>query len=168
MRLILALVATVLSAPASAQDLPALEAGATVAFFGVHLIDTSLEGEVNGPRADEAARVALLEEEVHQRLRDEGFALADLGPVADELERTLNPARCNGCALRMAERLGADYALTGEVQKVSNLILSVTLALTEVEGGRLVRALAVDIRGNTDEAWLRGGRYILDNHVFRN
>ncbi len=167
MRIILALIATVILSSASAQDLLPLEPGASVAFFGIHFIDTSAEGEINGPRADEAARLALLEEQVRQRFLDEGFALVDLAPVAEEMARTLNPADCNGCELRMAERLGADYALVGEVQKVSNLILSMNLALTEVDGERLVRMLAVDVRGNTDDSWLRGGRYILNNHVFR-
>jgi hypothetical protein len=168
MRLPFAIIAAAwLGSPAGAQDLAPLEPGASVAFFGLHLIDTSAEGEINGARADEAARLELLEDEVRQRFLDEGFELVELGPVAEELARTRNPADCNGCDLRMAAELGADYALVGEVQKVSNLILSMNLALREVEGERLVRMLAVDIRGNTDESWLRGGRYILDNHVFR-
>lgn len=167
MRLPLAVLATVLGASAWAQGLAPLEPGASVAFLGLHFIDTSTEGAINGARPDETARLALLEDEVRQRVLDEGFTLADLAPVAEELARTRNPADCNGCDVRMAAELGADYALVGEVQKVSNLILSMNLALTEVEGERLVRMLAVDIRGNTDESWLRGGRYILDNHVFR-
>ncbi|TNC60387.1 DUF3280 domain-containing protein [Rubellimicrobium roseum] len=153
-----------LAAPALALD--PLEPGASVAFLGLHFIDTSTEGAYNGVREDEVARLALLEDAVRARFVAEGFELVDLAPVAEELERTLNPASCNGCDLRMAERLGADYALVGEVQKVSNLILSMNLALREVGTERLVRMLAVDIRGNTDESWLRGGRYILDRHVF--
>lgn len=159
--------AALLGSPSGAQDLAPLRPGASVAFFGLHLIDTSAEGEINGARPDEAARLALLENEVRQRFLDEGFVLVDILPVAEELARTRNPADCNGCDLRMAAELGADYALVGEVQKVSNLILAMNLALHEVESERLVRMLAVDIRGNTDESWLRGGRYILDNHVFR-
>ena len=57
--------------------------------------------------------------------------------------------------VELAERLGADYSLVGEVQKVSNLIQSMNLALREADSGNLVRMLAVDIRGNTDEAWPR-------------
>jgi hypothetical protein len=158
--------ALLLSAPGAASALEALEPGAKVAFLGIHFIDTSAEGAYNGVRADETARLALLEEEVRDRFVAEGFELVDLAPVAEELGRTLNPARCNGCEVRMAERLDADYSLVGEVQKVSNLILSMNLALREADSGDLVRMLAVDIRGNTDDSWLRGGRYILDNHVF--
>jgi hypothetical protein len=155
-----------LTLPGAAPALEALEPGAKVAFFGLTFLDTSTEGDINGVREDETARLALLEESVRARFEEEGFDLLDLGPVAEEMARTRSPADCNGCDLRMAERLGADYSLVGEVQKVSNLILSMNLALREVESGDLVRMLAVDIRGNTDDSWLRGGRYILNNHVF--
>lgn len=159
---------TLVVAPAAAQpDLPPLAPEADVAFFGLHFIDTSTEGEINGVRADETARLALLDEAVAERFVAEGYTLADLAPVAETLEPTRNPAKCNGCAVRMAEELGADYALVGEVQKVSNLILSMNLVLRTVPEGEIVRALAVEIRSNTDESWLRGGDYILDNHIFR-
>ncbi|NAZ37910.1 DUF3280 domain-containing protein [Rubellimicrobium sp. CFH 75288] len=164
MRHLLLLLLLFVAGPASALE--ALRPGAKVAFFGITFLDTSLEGELAGPREDETARLALLEDLVRQRFETEGFDLVALDPVAEELARTRNPADCNGCDLRMGARLGADYALVGEVQKVSNLILSMNLALREVESGRLVRMLAVDIRSNTDESWLRGGRYILDRHVF--
>jgi hypothetical protein len=67
----------------------------------------------------------------------------------------------------MADRLGADYVLVGEVQKVSNLIISMNLVMRDVESGVMVRGLSVDVRSNTDESWLRGMRYILKNHFFK-
>lgn len=167
MRLIsLTLAAALATASGAALALEPLDPDGSVAFFGIHFIDTSAEGAYNGVREDEVARLALLEDAVRDRFVEEGHELVDLAPVAEELARTRSPADCNGCDLRMAERLGADYSLVGEVQKVSNLILSMNLALREVETGRLVRMLAVDIRSNTDESWLRGARYILNNHVF--
>ena len=66
----------------------------------------------------------------------------------------------------MGQKLGADYVLVGEVQKVSNLILSMNLILRETGEGKMVRGLSVDIRSNTDESWLRGIRYILKNNIF--
>ena len=160
------LVAVLLALPGAASALEALQPEAKVAFLGIHFIDTSTEGAINGVRADETARLALLENAIRERMSAEGFDLIDIAPVSEELDRTLNPANCNGCEVRMAEELGADYSLVGEVQKVSNLIQSMNLAMRDVETGALVRMLAVDIRGNTDDAWLRGGRYILNNHFF--
>jgi hypothetical protein len=109
----------------------------------------------------------LTEDYIRQTLEEHGLVLVDLGPVAEEMARTVNPADCNGCELRMARQLGARYAVVSEVQKVSNLILSMNLYVRDAETGANLRGLAVDIRGNTDESWLRGIRYILRNAVFR-
>ena len=53
------------------------------------------------------------------------------------------------------------------MQKVSNLILNVNLVVEEASTGRTLRAESVDIRGNTDESWSRGLRYLLNERMFR-
>ena len=63
--------------------------------------------------------------------------------------------------------MGSDYAISGEVQKVSNLIQSVNLYIREAGTGRQLAGGAVDIRGNTDEAFQRGYSYLLRNIIFR-
>ncbi|MBK5933310.1 uncharacterized protein DUF2380 [Rhodovulum imhoffii] len=145
---------------------PAL-AGSKVAFFGMHMLDTSLQTAELGQNPEEVARVQMLHDMVEARFRSEGYLLVDLSPVAEELNRVKNPAKCYGCDTRMAARLGADYALVGEVQKVSNLILTLNLQMRETRTGTMVRGAVVDIRGNTDESWRRGMRYILDNRIFK-
>ena len=67
----------------------------------------------------------------------------------------------------MAQKLNAGLVLVGEVQKVSNLILSMNLVMRDVETGRMVRGQSVDIRSNTDDSWLRGIRYILKYNFFK-
>src|SRR6185312_3664567 len=94
-----------------------------IAVFDFELIDTSLEGATNGPRADEQARLA----EVSQRLRDElaqsgKFRVVDIAPVAAEAKAAHLQA-CGGCDGDFAKRVGAKLSITGTVQKVSNLIL---------------------------------------------
>ncbi|TCO71679.1 DUF3280 domain-containing protein [Rhodovulum euryhalinum] len=153
------------AAPLAAQSV-ALKPGADVAFYGITFLDTSTEGAYFGAREDEQARIRLLEEEVRARFGEEGLVLLDLAPVAEELGRIANPADCYGCEIRMGKKLGADYVLVGEVQKVSNLILSMNLVLRDVETGAMARGMSVDIRSNTDDSWLRGIRYILKNNVF--
>ena len=159
----LALILIAFAAPAPAQD---IWQDQRAAYFGVTLVDTSLEGELGGPRADEAARVTLIADRLAEALEAHGLILADLAPVRTELDRTANPADCYGCALRMAEALGARYAVVAEVQKVSNLILSMNVVIRETGSGRPVRALAVDVRSNTDESWLHGMNYILRHGIF--
>jgi hypothetical protein len=138
-----------------------------VAFFGLYFIDTSTEGAINGVRADETARTSMATSLVADDLTARGFVLVPTDPVADKLAKVTNPARCNGCDVAMAVELGADYALAGEVQKVSNLILNLNLVLRDAKTGKNVRAGSVDIRGNTDESWQRGFRYLLKNIIFR-
>lgn len=140
--------------------------GRSAAFFGVTYLDTSLEGAVNGPRTDETARVALVQGELASALEAHGLTLVDLAPVSDELARIVNPADCYGCEVRMATALDATYAVVSEVQKVSNLIQSMNVVVREAATGNVVRAKAVDLRGNTDEAWLRAMRYLLKNGIF--
>lgn len=51
------------------------------------------------------------------------------------------------------------------VQTVSNLILSINIEVTDAASGRLVYNKPVDLRGNTDESWLRGIRYMVNSIV---
>lgn len=150
--------------PAAAQD---LKHDGTVAFLGLVFIDTSTEGAYNGVREDESARLALLEELVETRFREEGLTLLDLAPIAEELDNTVNVANCYGCELRMAAKLDADYVLVGVVQKVSNLIIAMNLVMRDVETSEVVRARSVDVRSNTDASWLRGMRYIMKTAFFK-
>ena len=142
-------------------------AGETVAFFGITLLDSSLQTAELGQDPAELARINMLEELVAERFAQGGYELLDLDPVADDLDRIVNPAKCYGCDTRMAAKLGADYALVGEVQKVSNLILSMNLQLRDASTGETVKGRVVDIRSNTDDSWRRGMNYILKTAFFK-
>lgn len=165
MRHVLALLAALLF-PAGVAAQEDMWQGEKAAFFGVTFIDTSTEGEINGVRPDETARVELVEEYIAETLREHGLTLVDLAPVREELDRTVNPAACNGCDVRMAQELGARYSIVSEVQKVSNLILSMNIYVRDAETGAQLRGQAVDVRGNTDDSWLRGMRAILQRNIF--
>ncbi len=144
-----------------------LEPDARVAFLGLVFLDTSTEGAYNGERADETARIVLLEKLIEERFASEGIRFMDLAPIAETLENTVNPANCYGCDVRMGKKLGADFILVGVVQKVSNLIISMNLVMREVATGTVVRARSVDVRSNTDQSWSRGMRYILKTAFFK-
>lgn len=137
-----------------------------VAFFGLTLLDTSLQTKAAGENTAEQDRLRRLEEMVAARFVQEGYELVDVEPARKEIDRVVNLAKCYGCDTRIAVQLGADYALVGEVQKVSDLILAINLQLRAAETGEMVKGGVVDIRGNTDESWQRGMRYILKNRFF--
>ncbi|WP_187430824.1 hypothetical protein ROLI_041890 [Roseobacter fucihabitans] len=137
-----------------------------VAFFGMTLLDTSLQTGATGADPAETARLAKLEDMVRDRFRTENYVLVDIEPARREIDRVANVAKCYGCDTRIATQLGADYALVGEVQKVSNLIIAMNLQLRDADTGQMIRGGVVDIRGNTDESWERGMRYLLKNRIF--
>lgn len=133
-----------------------------VAVFDLELIDTSLEGE----RTDQARRVELASNELRRLLEaSEQIELVTLEPKAAEIEEKSPLHKCNGCEEDIARALGADLEVTSVVQKTSNLILSFTITVKDVSSGKVVRAGSTDIRGNTDEMWLRGVRYLVKNRL---
>jgi hypothetical protein len=158
------LISALLLAPMAALAQPAPPPG-TATWFGLHYIDTSTEGAINGVRADETARIAMVEDFIAEDLTGRGFALTP--PPAEAVAGILNPVRSNGADTKIARGMGSDYAIAGEVQKVSNLIQSVNLTLRDAETGETVRAGSVEIRGNTDDAFRRGYSYLLRNVIFR-
>jgi hypothetical protein len=138
---------------------------AKVAVFDFELVDTSLQGEVDGPRADEQRRLAQSGDQVRNALTQSGrFIVIDIAPVraAAQAEHLQS---CGGCEVKFAQQLGADFAIIGVVQKVSNLILNINIYVREASTGRLVAAMSADFRGNTDESWSRATGYLLRNRL---
>ena len=154
------MLAVSLNAPASAR---VAESGAVLA---VVFLDTSTEGAYGGVRADETQRLAMLEARLREAFAEKGIEIVDRAPVQSALDRVKNPARCNKCDAKAAEALGVDLAITAEVQKVSNLILTINVFVREAGTGRPLRVGNADIRGNTDESWRRGLDWILRNRIF--
>jgi hypothetical protein len=131
------------------------------AIFGFELHDTSLQGEKQGPRADEQQRLGALDTELRDALTRSGCCTAvDLGPVALQ-SRGMDMRTCDGCDVELARKTAAKISVTGWVQKVSNLILNINVVAREVGTGKVIEAGSVDIRGNTDESWSRGLSYLL-------
>jgi Protein of unknown function (DUF2380) len=163
--LVAAIVLSALATPAPAESAgPSVPA--KVAVFDLELVDSSLQGEIEGPQAADLARLDLTIDELRKRLEQSGrYEVIDVAPAAAQIEAAGYLRSCNGCELDIAKGLGAELALIGWVQKVSNLILNMNVQIREVATGKLVFGASVDIRGNTDEAWLHGIRYLLKNRL---
>lgn len=136
-------------------------AAETLVLLPLALENTSLEPT----RPDEQARLSMLDEVVATRLREAGYELVDPTPVAADIAAQSSIRGCNGCELGFARKLDASLVAFGWVQKVSNLILNINLVVRDVATGRLRAAGSVDIRGNTDESWRRGGLYLLKYRI---
>ena len=134
----------------------------TIALMKFELVDDT------GDRAsDEAQRVrlALISQQLRVAFTENRlYTVVDNAPAAaliDDLESRLALHDCNGCDVDIGRALNADRVLTAWVQKVSNLILNINIQIRDVKTGLIVLNKSVDIRGNTDESWTRGIRYIV-------
>jgi len=136
-----------------------------VAVFDFELIDTSLQGEVDGPRKDEQERLTRAAEQLRHAMADSGrFQVVDIAPVTGAAHNS-NLQACGGCDVRLAERVGADVAISGVVQKVSNLILNMNIYLRDVHSGKPIAVMSADLRGNTDESWTRTMAWLIRNRL---
>jgi hypothetical protein len=114
-----------------------------------------------------ARRARLITAELQKELERRGmYRVLDHAPAAKLIERlraSYDLRACNGCEIDIGIALGAEHVALCWVQKVSNLILNINVEVHRVPGGEIVYAKSVDIRGNTDESWLRGVRRLVDN-----
>jgi hypothetical protein len=141
---------------------PALAADQSAAYFGFKLINSSQE-----PVDDaELARLAMVQDRLREKLVEaDRYSFVDTAAVAKKADLYENLAHCNGCDAALAKELGADVAITAEVQKTSNLILSMSIFVRDAQTGDLIGGGSADMRGNTDDTWRRAVDYIVRNRM---
>jgi len=140
----------------------AAEPAIPVAVFDVELINTSPAAST----PEEIERTRVLGQQLRDALSRSGrYRIVDLAPVRAALDQAPALRTCNGCELPLARQVGARQAVVVWVQKVSNLILNINIKIEDAATGARIRAGSVDIRGNTDETWTRGLRYLLENQI---
>jgi hypothetical protein len=151
--LALLLIAAVLPARAETPQRAAL--------FPVEFVDTSPEA----PTQAELARVKVLGVQLRDLLTKSGhYTFVDIAPVAAEAS-SRDLWNCNGCETAFAKKVGAQVSVVAWVQKVSDLILNINAVIRDTSTGKPLAAGSVDIRGNTDETWSRGLRYLAKNRL---
>ncbi len=88
----------------------------------------------------------------------------DIAPVNAQAHAN-NLQSCGGCDLRLAGEIGADLAVTGIVHKVSNLILNMIIFVRDVKAEANVAIAQADMRGDTDETWVRTVDWLVRNRL---
>ena len=133
-----------------------------LAVFDFLLVDTSPAP----PSKEEIARARMLSDALRERLAASGFyRVADPTVLRAKMADQADILHCNGCERDAAQAVGATLACYGWVQKVSNLILNINLVIEDAKTGKIVRSGSVDIRGNSDEMWQRGLRFLLEDRI---
>jgi hypothetical protein len=138
----------------------------SVAILDFELVDTSLEGANLGVDQAETARLVLISDLLRELLAASGkYSIVDIAPARPGIAEAGLIHGCNGCETGIAGSLGADRVMTGTVQKVSTLILGVQITERDVVSGEILQVAAAQIRGNTDQSWSRGVRWLVRNRL---
>ncbi len=144
----------------------------SLALMDFELIDEMRSFSTEQARREVDRRIVLITAELSKELQRRGmYRVLDRAPAAQLIERlkaSQELRACNGCEIDIGKALGAERIALCWVQKVSNLILNINVEVRSVATGETLYAKSVDIRGNTDETWLRGVRRLVENIQERN
>lgn len=151
-------------------------AAAKLVVFPFELIDATQDAGVmglgaggglpTGPKPDELRRLRLITENLRQRIAADGRygLIEDQLSAADVAEK--GPIhKCNGCEDDIAKKAGADLALVATVEKLSDLLFNFNVYLRDVAQQKLRAVMSTTVQGSTDEAWLRGIRYLAERKL---
>jgi hypothetical protein len=115
------------------------------------------------PTQADYARLPRVSDELRKELATSGlFEIVPVTPaVRAEVDKSSDLRSCGGCGDDFAKKLGAKIAITGEIQKVSDLILNLNVYVKHVDSKQPEQGYSVDLRGDTDESFDRAVKYIV-------
>ena len=136
-----------------------------IAIFPFDLRDVSQEGEVVPQyQPEDLRRLKVVADELKTLMEKSGrYEVVDMAPYAADIEAASPFSKCNGCEVEIAKKAGANLAVTGYVDKLSDALISLQLFARDTATGKVTKAMSAEIRGNTDELWLHGIRWLWRN-----
>lgn len=136
-----------------------------VAILPFDIRDAEIEGDpFQKPKDTDIARMRLVAEELKKLMETtKTYEVVDLSNYAAEIEKASPFNKCDGCEVEIAKKAGADLAVTGFVDKLSDALISLQLFARDTATGEMKKTMSAEIRGNTDELWLHGIRYLWKN-----
>jgi hypothetical protein len=154
--------ATLFAVSARAEDGP--RTGKRLLVMDFEIIDTSQEPA--DQRADHERRLAQSRDAIASALSARRtYEIVDSRDIRADLDSILKQTyirTCNGCELALARKAGAELVLTGVVNKVSTLILSMGVSIARVSTGELIFHQGFDFRGDTDQSWARAAKFFAE------
>jgi Protein of unknown function (DUF2380) len=134
-----------------------------LAVFPIELWDTSGEGAKPG----QAERLRHATETLAKTLEQTGrYSIVDLTPYREEIEKTAPRYACNGCWKPIVDKAGAQFAALSTIHKVSSLISSFDISITDLKTEKLVAYASGQFRGDTDEAYTRAIAFLVKDRLF--
>jgi hypothetical protein len=140
-------------------------AATKVAVFPFDFQDAQQVGQLF-PENDEndMRRLKLVADELKSLMKkDPKYEVVDLAPFEKQVEAASPFNKCDACEVPIAKEAGADLAVTGYVDKLSNASISLRLVARDVHTGKLTKTMQALINGNNDDLWLHGIRYLWRN-----
>ncbi|HLW28089.1 MAG TPA: DUF2380 domain-containing protein [Kiloniellales bacterium] len=123
-----------------------------VALLEFGFLDTSHEPE--DQTAEHEARLQLVYQELQQGLKESNdFVFVPLDPDCAPED--------SDCIIEAASDAGADLVLAGAIHKGSSMLIEMWAGGFETGAGERVFFRQLSLRGDNDEAWLRGARTIV-------
>jgi hypothetical protein len=153
------LLAVALGAPHGARA----DEAKTAAVFDAVFVNSSPQETA----PEETARIEGMTKALKRALEKSGqYRVLDLAPIETKIGAVKDIHDCNGCEVDLAKEVGAQVAVVAWAQKVSNLILNLNIRIEDTATGETLKGGSVDIRGNNDQSWDRGLKYLLEERVF--
>lgn len=163
-RLIAAAALLPLAAKARAENAQTgARTGKRLLVLDFEIVDTSQEP--TDQRADHARRLAAARDAIAAGLAARGtYEIADRALIQSDLDRIEAQTflrSCN-CIADLGRKAGADVVMTGLVNKVSTLILSMGVSITRVSSGEIIFHQGFDFRGDNDNSYARAAKFFVE------
>jgi hypothetical protein len=135
------------------------------AFLPFTLEDTSLPSPESRRDPADLARLKQVDQEVERLLvRSGDYTSVDTKSIASQIAEN-DLVGCADCAVSLARQIGAQAVLTGWVQKVSDLIIDMTIVIRSVGTGQMIAAGSASLRGDTDISWSRAASWLVTHRL---
>jgi hypothetical protein len=135
------------------------------AVFPFDFHDPQQDGQLipeNDP--EDLRRTQLVTDELKTLMsKDSNYEVVDLSSKAKEVEAASPFNKCDGCEVPIAKEAGADIAVTGYIDKLSNASIMLQIIARDTKTGKPTKTMSATINGNTDDLWLHGVRYLWKN-----
>lgn len=136
-----------------------------IAVFDFELEDMSAAGGT-GASPDESKYLAQATEEAKRKLAESGrYAIVDTTGADLSAAEGHGLRNCHGCDIAIAKKLGADQDMVGVVTKISMTEYTVTVQVSDVQTGDVLKTYATGLRMGANYSWARGAGWLMKNRV---
>jgi hypothetical protein len=142
------------------------ESSASIALFAFELDDRSAGGGIISQDAIDVENLKLSTDEARQLLSASGrYAIVDTAGVMKEVAAAGGIQNCNGCDGMFAEKLGADFAMTGLITRVNRTEYTLQILVRDARSSAVITNDFTGLRMGANYAWPRGTRWLMQNKV---